>query len=192
MNAFDRNTNLVIISELRNLEKKSLNSYIVKVLMPLNEQNPTFCETLYKDIVYVLKDIDKEGDNDILIGDGDLVIEDGNIKLTGYQTSFHEVLVWLHQMVVKKIEEESKDFTEFESKITNFNAKFLANYNFTPEYTKSLDEIKKSMKTERRINYDGKVMSLKKIFDPDFLELKPNIMGIGINLNEIINMFLKK
>lgn len=48
-----------------------------------------FIETLYKNIHYLLKDIDKPGENDLAIENGSMVIEDGDLKLTGYHSQFH-------------------------------------------------------------------------------------------------------
>ena len=192
MNAFDRNTNLKIIRDLRNSEKITLDSFIGKVLTPLNEENPTFCETLYKDIVYLLDSIDNEDDNEIMIENGDFVIEDGDFKLSGYQTRLHDIIIWLHMEVVKKFETQSKDPNDLIIKLENFNNKFLTNFNFTPEYKKELDKIKDSIRKERKFNYGNNKPGLSKYLDPDILELKPNILGLGINLNEIINKLRKK
>lgn len=192
MNAFDRNTNLTIIGELRNSEKITLDSYIDKVLIPLGEQNPIFCETLYKDIIYVLSGVDKEGDNDLMIENGDLVIENGDLKLTGYQTSLHDIMVWLHMEGIKKIESESKLHNDFMERLEIFNNDILTNSYYTPEYRVELDKIKSSLKKERKYNYENHKSGFKKYFDIDILELKPNFCGLGINLNEIINRIRKK
>lgn len=192
MNAFDRNTNLIIIRDIRNSEKISLDNYIEKVLIPFNEENSTFCEALYKDIVYILNGIDNEENNELMIENGELVIEDGELKLTGYQTRLHDILIWLHIEVIKKFELQSSNPTAFLTKLENFNNRFLTNFNFTPEYKKELDKIKMSIKKERKYNYDNNKSGFSKYLDPDILELKPNIMGLGINLNEIINKLRKK
>lgn len=189
---FDRNTNLSIIRDIRNSEKISLDNFIDKVLIPLNEENPTFCETLYKDIVYILDSIDKEGDNDLMIENGDFVVQDGDFKLSGYQTRLHDITIWLHIEVLKKFEIQSKDPNDFMSKLENFNICFLTNFNFTPEYKRELDKIKDSVRKERKTNYDKSKLGLSKYLDPDILELKPNIMGVGINFNEIINKLRNK
>jgi len=191
-NPFDRNTNLSIIRDIRNSEKISLDNFIDKVLIPLNEENPTFCESLYKDIVYILNGIDKEGDNDLMIENGDFVIEDGDFKLSGYQTRLHDIIIWLHMEVLKKFEFQSKDPNDFITKLDNFNTRFLTNFNFTPEYKKELDKIKESIKKERKSNYDNHKPGISKYLDPDILELKPNILGLGINLNELINKLRNK
>ncbi|AZI22501.1 hypothetical protein EIH07_05295 [Chryseobacterium taklimakanense] len=55
---------LNIIEEIRNTEKKSLDEYIISVIEPLRNENPNFIETLYKDINYLINDIDKPHEND--------------------------------------------------------------------------------------------------------------------------------
>ncbi len=192
MKAFDRNTNLDVIRDVRNLEKIALDDYIDKVIIPLRDQNSTFCETLYKDIVYILKGIDKPGDNDLLIEHGDFVVEDGDFKLTGYQTRLHNPVIWLHMEIIKKIEARSERPDKIIEEIENFNDKFLTNFNFTTEYKTELDKIKESIKKERRHNYEPVDTTLSKFLDADILELKPNIMGLGINLNELINRLRRK
>lgn len=191
-NPFDRNTNLTIIRDIRNSEKISLDNFIDRVLIPLNNENPTFCEALYKDIVYILDGIDEKGDNDLMIENGDFVIEDGDFKLSGYQTRLHDIIIWLHMEVLKKFELQTKDPNDFMTKLENFNHRFLTNFNFTPEYKKELDKIKDSIRKERKLNFSNYKPGLSKYLDPDILELKPNIIGLGINLNEIINKLRKK
>jgi hypothetical protein len=82
-----RDDYLNLIEEIRNTEKKSLDEYIEKVLEPLRLENLYFSETLYKDIHYLLKGIDKEGENDLVIENSDFVEDDGDLKLTGYQST---------------------------------------------------------------------------------------------------------
>ena len=81
-----------LIEEIRNTDKKSLDEFIDKVLEPLRAKNENFIEVLYKDVHYLIKDIDKEGENDLAIENGDFVIEDGHLKLTGYQSRLHRCL----------------------------------------------------------------------------------------------------
>lgn len=192
MNAFDRNTNLIIIQELRNSEKRTLDDYIDKVLIPLGEQNPTFSEILYKDIVYVMEGLDKDEDNDLMIENGDFIIKDSDYMLTGHQTRLHDIVIWLHIEAIKKIESQSKHPNDFLDRIEKFNTDFLRDFNFILEYKIELDKIKASLKKERKHNYENRKGGLSKYFDPNILELKPNIMGLGININEIINKFNKK
>lgn len=185
-----RNDYIVLIEEIRNTEKKSIDEYIEKVLEPLRPENDKFIETLYKDIFYLIHDIDKEGENDLAIKDGGLIIEDGEIKLTGYQSRLHNLSVWLHlEMVNKFIDENPLTFID---KMKNFEENFLKKPNYTPEYKLKLDKIKRSLKKEKSQNLGEKENLWNKIFDMDNLELKPNIAGIGINLNEIYNKFKKQ
>ena len=189
MNPFDRNTNTQIIEQIRNLESISVDGYIENILIPLKEKNPAFCEVLYKDIVYVLDGLDQEGDNDLVFENGDLAIENGDFKLTGYQTRLHDIVIWLHMDYLDKILNEAKnpDFTQIGDAIEKKEKEFLLNFNFTPEYKVQLDKIRASLKKERKANYENPKKGLSKFLDPDILELKPNIMGIGFNLNELIN-----
>lgn len=184
-----RDDYLNLIEEIRNTEEKSLDEYIYKVLEPLRAENANFIETLYKDIHYLIKDIDKPGENDLAIEDGDLVIENGDLKLTGYQSRLHNLSIWLHMEICKGYME--KNPLQFSDNIENFENNFLNKPNYTPEYKAKLDKVKKSLKKERKQNLNEKENLWNKIFDWDNLELKPNIAGVGINFNEIINKFRK-
>lgn len=96
-----------LIEEIRNTEKNSLDDFIEKVLDPLRKDNPKLIETLYKDINYLLKGIDKEDEGDLCIENGDFVIEDGDIKLTGYQSRLHSIMNYLHIEIVTKFSKKS-------------------------------------------------------------------------------------
>lgn len=181
---------LDIIEEIRNTEKKSIDEYIETVLEPLRADNPNFIETLCKDIHYLIKDIDKKGEKDLVIQNGDFVIEDGDLKLSGYQSRLHNLSIWLHMEIVKKFMEE--DPLKFVPKMENFEKNFLNKPNYTPEYKNALDKIKKSLKKERKLNLGEKENLWNKIWDIDNLELKPNIAGVGINLNNFLDKFRNK
>ena len=181
---------LILIEEIRNTEKKSIDEYIDKVLEPLRAGNEYFIETLYKDIHYLIKDIDKQGENDLEFKNGDLVIDDGDLKLTGYQSRLHNLLIWLHLEIAKKFME--KNPLKFIEKMENFENNFLEKPNYTPEYKAALDKIKRSLKKERKQNLGEKEYLWEKVWDLDNLELKPNIAGIGFNLNNLIDKFKKK
>lgn len=184
-----RDDYLMIIEEIRNTDKKSIDEFIGKILEPLILENENFIEILYKDIYYLINDIDKKGENDLLIKNGSLVIENGGIKLTGYQSRLHNLSIWLHMEISKKIME--KNPLTFIESMQNFKNNFLKKPNYTPEYKTKLDKIKSSLKKERKLNLGEKENFWNKIFDIDNLELKPNIAGIGVNFNEIINKFRK-
>ncbi|WP_071146662.1 hypothetical protein [Bacteroides ihuae] len=184
-----RDDYLNIIEEIRNTDKKSIDEFIEKELEPLRIENDNFIEILYKDIHYLIKDIDKKGENDLAIKDGRLIIEDESIKLTGYQSRLHNLSIWLHLEVCKKFIE--KNPLTFAESMDNFEKLFLDKPNYTPEYKSKLDKIKKSLKEERKLNLGEKENFWNKILHIDNFELKPNIAGIGININEIINKFTK-
>lgn len=184
-----RNDYLIIIEEIRNTEQKSLDDFIEKVLEPLRAENTNLIETLYKDIHYLIKDIGKPGEGDLFIENGDLIIENNDLKLTGYQTRLHSLSLWLHYEIIKKFMNENPD--HIEDKLKNFEINFLDKPNYTPEYREKLNKIKKSLREERKLNLNDKENFWDKVFDWDNLELKPNIGGIGINLNKIINKFKK-
>lgn len=184
-----RDDYLNLIEEIRNTDKKSLDEFIVKVLEPLRMGNENFIEILYKDIHYLIKDIDKDEENDLAVENGDLVIEDGDLKFTGYQSRLHNLFVWLHMEVCKKLTE--KNPVSFVEKMQDFEKNYLEKPNYTPEYKIKLDKIKKSLKEERKLNLGKKENFWNKIFDFDNLELKPNIAGIGINGNNLIEKFRK-
>lgn len=148
----------------------------------MRQENENFIEILYKDIHYLIKDIDKAGEND-------LAIENGDLKLTGYQSRLHNLSIWLHMEVCKKIIENNP--MTFVHNMENFEANFLNKPNYTPEYKLKLDKIKKSLKRERKMNLGEKENFWNKVLDFDNLELKSNIAGVGININELINRFKK-
>ncbi|MBE5034626.1 hypothetical protein [Gallalistipes aquisgranensis] len=179
-----------IIEDIRNTEKKSLDEYIYKVLEPLRSDNDLFIETLYKDICYLLNGIDKAGENDLAIENSDLVIEDGDLKLTGYQSRLHCLSIWLHSEICSKFIEE--DPLSFCKKMEDFEKSFLEKSDYTPEYKAKLEKIKKSLKRERQQNLGQDTNFWNKILDTDNLELKPNICGVGLNLNNLINKFKKQ
>lgn len=178
-----------LIEEIRNTDKKSLDEFIEKVIEPLRAKNENFIEVLYKDIHYLIKDIDKKDENDLAIENGDFVIEDGDLKLTGYQSRLHNLSIWLHIEISKKIIEENP--LTFVAKMEDFEKNFLNKPNFTPEYKSKLDKIKRSLKKERKLNIGEKESFWDKIFDIENLELKPNFAGIGINGNNLIDKFRK-
>jgi hypothetical protein len=178
-----------LIEEIRNTDKKSLDEFIEKVIEPLRAKNENFIEVLYKDIHYLIKDIDKKDENDLAIENGDFVIEDGDLKLTGYQSRLHNLSIWLHIEISKKLIEENP--LTFVAKMEDFEKNFLNKPNFTPEYKSKLDKIKRSLKKERKLNIGEKESFWDKIFDIDNLELKPNFAGIGINGNNLIDKFRK-
>jgi hypothetical protein len=178
-----------LIEEIRNTDTKSLDEFILKVLEPLRSENENFIEILYRDIHYLLKDIDKEGENDLAIENGDFVMEDGDLKLTGYQSRLHNLFIWLYMEVCKKLTVANP--LTFVEKMTDFEKNFLNNPNYTPEYKAKLDKIKRSLKKERKLNLCEKEDFWNKIFDIDNLELKPNFAGIGINGNNLIDKFRK-
>ena len=179
-----RDDYIILIEEIRNTEKKSLDEYIDKVILPLKENNKYFLETLYKDIHYLIKDIDKQGENDLAIENGDLIIEDGDLKLTGYQSRLHNLAIWLHLEIARNFIEKNP-FT-FINKMKDFEKHFLNKPNYTPEYKAKLDKIIKSLKKERCQNLNEKETLWNKFFDLDVIELKPNFSGIGININELL------
>lgn len=156
MNAFDRYTNLVLIKELRNMEKMSLDSYIEKVIIPLNNKNPTFIKTLYKDINYILDGIKRVGENDIEFRDGDFVIEEGDIKFTGYQNRLYDIMNWLHMQILNDIGRQVENPNQILNALENFNTKYLTSENYTPEYKADLEKIKLSLRVERANNFDDK------------------------------------
>lgn len=185
-----RNDYLILIEEIRNTDKKSLNEFIAKVIEPLRNENENFIEILYKDINYLIKDIDKKNENDLTTENGNLVIENGEIKLTGYQSRLHNLSNWLHMEICKKFIE--KNPITFVESMENFENEFLQKTNYTPEYIAKLDLIKKSLRMERKHNLGETESFWSKISDPDNFELKPAFGGVGINLNKIIQKFRNK
>jgi len=184
-----RDDYIKLIEEIRNTERRSLDEYIEKELEPLIKENKYFIETLYKDIYYLIKGIDKKDENDLAIENGSLVVENDELKLTGYQSRLHNLSIWLHiEMLQKFMGDNPLSVIE---KMQNFEKNVLEKPNYTPEYKSKLDKIKRSLKKERKQNLNEKENFWNKIFDIDNLELKPNIVGLGLNINEIINKFRK-
>ncbi|MFP7657617.1 hypothetical protein [Chryseobacterium proteolyticum] len=181
---------LNIIEEIRNTDIKSLDEYVEKVINPLRLENENFIEKLYKDINYLLKGIDKKGDHELVIKNGDLAVENGDLKLTGYQSRLHSLSMWLHTEICKKL--IGNNPFNFMKKMEDFEKNYLNKPNYTPEYKAKLDKIRKSLKKERQLNLGKQESFWEKILDVDNLELKPNVAGIGINLNNLIDKFRKE
>ena len=189
---------LKIIEEIRNLEKGALDEYINKKLVPLQNENAYFLETLYKDIFYVISDVNKSGEGDLVIENGDFVIENGDFKVSGYQTRLHDMGIWLHmQMVQKNLTSDFEkiktgkygtDFV-FLNGVREFEENVLTIDNHTIEYRKKLDEIRISIKKERLENFD-KPIFIKRLYivltNPDFWILKFKLFGNEIKFNEVI------
>jgi len=154
MDAFDRNTNLKIIEQVRNLPVKSLDDYIKKILIPLNEQNPNFNNALYKDILYVLEGFDKEDEGDLVIENGSLVIEDGGIKLSGYRISLHALCVWLHTEHIESYINKNINVDAILKNLKSSKQELYRRENYTPTYKTQLDRIKDDLIKERMNNYD--------------------------------------
>ena len=190
---------LKIIEEIRNIEKASLDEYIIKKLVPLKDENQFFVETLIKDINYILDGIDKPGDNDLIFEDGDIVIEDGDFKLTGYQTRLHNILNWLHGELMEK------NILTWESKLNAENLKLnalkgaikeidistffempITKSTYTIEYKEQLDQIRRSIKKERQENYDYPKSKMKifflRLFDLDNWNFKPTFFGLEFDV----------
>jgi len=153
-----------LIEEIRNTEKISIDDFIKEKLEPLMKQNNHFVEILYKDIYYLIKDIDKEGEGDLAIENGSLIIEsDGlrkGIKLTGYQSRLHQISIWLHMQIVEKFMQESP--LQFIEKMEDFEKYYLSKSDYTPEYRAKLDKIKESLIEERRQNLNEKKSIVEK------------------------------
>ncbi|MBO9733192.1 MAG: toll/interleukin-1 receptor domain-containing protein [Chitinophaga sp.] len=140
-----------IIQEIRNTELLALDEFIERVLEPLRAANKYFDEILYKDISYLLEGGNAPGEGDLAIEDDDLVFSRGDIKLTGYQSHLHHILVWLHTNIVTKHLGDG-NFDVFSSKMESFETDHLGRLEYTPEYRAMLDEVKKSLFSERQQN----------------------------------------
>lgn len=171
-----------IINEIRELERISLGQYLDDKLLKVQSKNPDFVKILYKDIYKVLDGVDKSGDNDLLIENGDFIIEYGDIKLTGHPTNLHFALTWLHLKLVEKFLEE--DPLTIQQKLYRFENDFLLIDYDTPEYSKKLKALNKQLKSERN-NKDKSGWTWKDL--NNIIDLKPNIAGIGININGIFS-----
>lgn len=176
-----------IILEVRELERISLGDYLEDKFMKLISKNPDFIKILYKDTYRVLDGVDKAGDNDLLIENGDFVIEYGDIKQTGHPTNLHFALTWLHFKLVEDFIKD--DVFSLTAKMNSFEHDFLfVNYD-TPAYTKKLRDLNSQLKLERN-NKDKSGWTWSDL--NDFLELKPNIAGLGVNLNAIFSKLMNR
>ena len=176
-----------IILEIRDLERISLSDYLQDKYEKLSSKNPHFVKILYKDIYKILDGVDNDCDNDLIIESGDFLVEYGDIKLSGYPTNLHFALVWLYSMLVENLNMESTK--EFYAELDRFENDFLKiNYD-TPEYTKKLVELRFQLRKES--NEKNKTGLIWKDLN-DFIELKPNIGGIGINFNAIFGRILNR
>lgn len=136
-----------IIQEIRNTELLALDEFIERVLEPLRADNKYFDEILYKDIIYLLEGVDALREDDLAIENDDLGFSRGDLKLTGYQSRLHHILVWLHTNIVTK-HLENGNFDVFSRKMERFETDHLARFEYTPEYRAMLDEVKKSLSSE--------------------------------------------
>ena len=144
---------LKIIGEIRTLEKGALGDYINQRLNPLQKENKYFVETLYKYILYVLRNVDEPGDQDMADENGVWPVfdADGKMKLTGYQTRLHDIIPSLHSYKANKITEKTFNFGE---EMRRFEKDELLNiYTYTLELKEKLDEINRSIIKERLENY---------------------------------------
>jgi hypothetical protein len=176
-----------IILEIRDLERISLSNYLQDKYEKLYSKNPHFVKILYKDIYKILDKVDNECDKDIIIESGDFLVEYSDIKLTGYPTNLHFALVWLYSMLVESLNMASTK--EIYAELDRFENDFLKiNYD-TPAYTKKLAELRLQLRKE--CNEKNKTGLIWKDLN-DFIELKPNIGGIGINFNAIFGRLFNR
>lgn len=105
------------------LIRNQLTSSLKKFLIHLILENKNFIEILYKDVYYLIKDINKKDENDLLIKNGSLGIENGSIELSGYQSRLHNLSIWLHmEICIKFMEKNPLNFIE---NMQNFENNFL-------------------------------------------------------------------
>ena len=171
-----------MILEIREIERISLGSYLEDKFEKVFFKNPDFVKILYKDILKVIDGIDEEGDNDLLIQDGDFVVEYGDYKQTGHPTNLHFALTWLHIKLIEQLSPQNQIDLEFQ--LRRFEDDFLKiNYD-TPAQQKRIAELNRQIRIERKSKDKSgwKWSNLN-----EYLELKPNIAGIGINLNAIFS-----
>lgn len=171
-----------IILEVRELERISLGDYLEDKFLKSSSKNPDFIKILYKDIYNVLDGVDKEGDNDLLIENGDFVIESGDIKQTGHPTNLHFALTWLYMKLVESFATDNP--VQFKAQMERFENNFLKiNYD-TPAYSKRIVELNLELRKERNLK-DKSGWTWNDL--NEIIQLKPNFMGLGINLNAIFS-----
>lgn len=171
-----------MILEIHEIERISLGSYLEDQFQKALFKNPDFVKILYKDIFKVIDDVNAQGDNDLLIQNGDFVVEYGDYKQTGHPTNLHFALTWLHLKLIEELNPQNPDDLEY--KLRRFEDDFLKiNYD-TPVQQKRTSELNRQLRVERK----SKDKSGWKWSDfNEYLELKPNIAGVGINLNAIFS-----
>lgn len=181
MEAFNRYLNIKLIEEIRNTDYSSLDNYIDNRLKPLQEVNREFYKSLYIDISYLLNDYLKKNHSDIVTNEGDIVIKDGDILIDTniVDNNLFNTLLWLHIELFKNVIKNSQN-------IDNIELDFVREYSFTNEYKSELDKIK------NKLDNSNNKLNLKKFANSDIFELKPNLFGIGININEIIKKIIRK
>lgn len=176
-----------IVLEIRDLERVSLGHYLDDKYLKLAGKNPDFVKILYKDIVKVLDGVDKDDDNDLLIENGDFIVEYGDIKQTGHPINLHFALTWLHMKLVEEFTKDDPLSLTF--KMERFENDFLyINYD-TPSYTKKLSALNLELRKERN-QKDKSGWTWNEL--NEFLELKPNFAGLGVNLNAIFSRLINR
>lgn len=175
-----------IMLEIRELERISLGDYLEDKFQKYLKKNPDFIKILYKDIYNVLEGVAREEDNDLLIENGDFVIEYGDFKQTGHPTNLDYALTWLHIKLMEEFIAESPLLLT--QKMQRFENDFLKiNYD-TPTYKKKISELNLELKKERN-SKDKSKWSWSDL--NEIIELKPNIAGLGINLNAIFSRIIR-
>lgn len=176
-----------IILEIREVERISLDAYMQDRYDRYIGKNPDFVKILYKDINNILEGVDKECDHDLVIEDGDLVWDGDDFKLTGHPTNLHYALTWLHMQLVEEF--TKKDVLDFMRKMQHFEEKFLKTNFDTPAYQQKIkvlgDELKRERNSKDKGGWTWSDLN-------SMVELKPNIAGIGINLNEIFSRMINR
>lgn len=182
-----RDDYFTIINELIELERLSLGDYLEDRKEKLKSKNPDFIKLLYKDVHKVLEDYDGGKPIDLTFENGDSVIEYGDFKLTGNPTNLHYTLIWLHQELIEGFAGEKNQ--SLSSNLERFEKDFL-NINYdNPTVKAKIKVLKEKLKMEEKKESKSE-FGLKDI--NEILHLKPNLMGIGININEIFSKILKR
>ncbi len=173
--------------EIRELERISVGDYLEDKFEKYSKRNPDFVKILYKDISKVLDGVDHDGDNDLVIENGDFVIEYGDLKLSGHPTNLHFAVIWLNIKLIELF--ATNGIRTYDQNMENFENDFLKHNYDTHAYSKKLKALTFELKKERN-SKDNKGWVWNDLID--YVELKPNIAGIGINFNAILKRISNK
>lgn len=173
-----RDDYFTIVQEIIELEPISLECYLGDRIERAKIKNPDFVKILYKEISKVTNDIYQP--SDLIIENGDFIMGKNSPNLVAagiflYMTMLEDLTDAYGIGMLNKIQELERDF---------FNVNFD-----TPKHRQRIQALREELKGQG--DSKGKVhLFLSHINDT--VDLKPNIMGFGINLNALVDKLLNR